>query len=400
MISIAVRAIITFLAWGAGAYTLHEFEYFKAFGEIDNIVGMLPVSLVLVGAGGLTFVLWMKHTKRFLPVSATLALLAVLSVALFPTALRGNWWRNLTILERVETAPDLTVYAPFSENSKTAKLGQESTLTLTGNLPVLDGALALYPVYAALAEAAYDKDYFSPDNVLCTNTRGAYEAIISGERDIIFVAGASEKQLAAAKAAGADLRFAPIGREAFVFLVGQGNPTDNITYQQIRNIYSGKTADWGTLGWSEGGRMIAFQRPEGSGSQTGLKYIMGGLPIQSPQPLPDASLIGTNSLMKQVSVEWRGVQPAIGYSYRFYAATMYANPDAKILKVNGVEPSLENIQNGHYPFVADFYAVTNGAPEGNSKLLIDWILSEQGQELIEKTGYTPIRGPEAPNHIN
>jgi ABC-type phosphate transport system, periplasmic component len=69
---------------------------------------------------------------------------------------------------------------------------------------------------------------------------------------------------------------------------------------------------------------------------------------------------------------------------------MYANPDAKLLKVNGVEPSLENIQNGRYPFVADFYAVTKGEPEGNTKLLIDWILSEQGQELIEKTGYTPL----------
>jgi phosphate transport system substrate-binding protein len=95
--------------------------------------------------------------------------------------------------------------------------------------------------------------------------------------------------------------------------------------------------------------------------------------------------------MKQVSVEWQGVQPAIGYSYRYYATTMYANPDVKLLKVNGMEPSAENIQNGSYPFVGDFYAVTNGEPEGNVKLLIDWILSPQGQTLIEQTGYTSLR---------
>ena len=118
--------------------------------------------------------------------------------------------------------------------------------------------------------------------------------------------------------------------------------------------------------------------------------VMGGFPIQVPQPLPDAGLIGANSLMKQVSVRWRGVQPAIGYSYRYYAVTMYPNPDAKLLKVNGVEPSMENIQNGSYPFTADFYAVTNGEPQGNSKLLIDWILSRQGQEIIERTGYIPL----------
>ena len=263
-------------------------------------------------------------------------------------------------------------------------------MRLTSELPVLDGATALYPVYAAFAQAVYAEDSFSHDLVNCTNTRGAYEAVIRGERDIIFVAGASERQISAAKSAGADLRFTPIGREAFVFLVGKNNPINNITYQQIRNIYSGKTAYWNTLGWHEGGRIIAFQRPEGSGSQTGLQNIMGTLPIQVPQPLPDAGLIGTNSLMKQISAEWRGVQPAIGYSYRFFAVTMYANPDSKLLSVNGAEPSTENIRNGRYPFVADFYAVTKGEPDGNSKLLINWILSRQGQELIEKTGYTPL----------
>lgn len=49
---------------------------------------------------------------------------------------------------------------------------------------------------------------------------------------------------------------------------------------------------------------------------------------------------------------------------------MYANPDAKILKVNGVEPSVENIKNGKYPFTVSFYAITRGEPMGNVKTLI------------------------------
>ena len=115
------------------------------------------------------------------------------------------------------------------------------------------------------------------------------------------------------------------------------------------------------------------------------------MPIQAPQPLPDKSLIGSNSLMQQVSVEWKGVQPALGYSYRFFANTMYPNPNAKLLKIDGVEPSVENIKNGSYPFTVNFYAVTNGQPQGNTKKLIDWILSPQGQKLIEKCGYTPLK---------
>ena len=69
---------------------------------------------------------------------------------------------------------------------------------------------------------------------------------------------------------------------------------------------------------------------------------------------------------------------------------MYPNPDAKFLKVDGAEPSVENIRNGSYPFTVNFYAITNGAPQGNTKKLIDWLLSEQGQRLIGKTGYVPL----------
>ena len=385
-----LRVLIIIFAWAAGGYTLYKYEFFSAFGDIDHVVGMVPVALVLTGAVGITVLLLMKHVKRLAPVSAVVALLVILSVALFPTALKANWWIGTTTPGGQEAAPDLTAYAPFAADSKAVKLSEESTLLFTHTLPVMDGATALYPVYAAFAQAVYDETAFSPDNVLCTNTRGAYEAVISGERDIIFAAGASAQQLAAAKAAGADLHFTPIGHEAFIFLVGKENPITNITYSQIRNIYSGKTANWGTLGWPEGGKIIAFQRPEGSGSQTGLQKIMGNIPIQVPQPLPDASLTGTNSLMKQVSVTWQGVMPAIGYSYRYYATTMYANSDAKILSVDSLAPSAENIQNKTYPFTADFYAVTNGKPAGNVKLLIDWILSPQGQEIIQKTGYIPL----------
>ena len=146
---------------------------------------------------------------------------------------------------------------------------------------------------------------------------------------------------------------------------------------------------WSTLGWKEGGEIVSFRRPEGSGSQTGLQKVMRDMPIQS-RPLPDESLAGTNSLMKQMSVEWNGVQPALGYSYKFFAETMYFNPDVKILEVDGVYPSDENIVSGKYPFVFTFYAVTNGEPTGNTKTFIDWICSDQGQELVKKTGYTPI----------
>ena len=389
-IKFAGKTVLFIFIFGIAVFILHKFEYVAAFQEIDNIVGMLPVVLICIFVVGAAWLLFARRTAAGRYMTVTVTVLMVISAVLFPNALYGNWWINPTVPNATQAAPDLKLYEPFSEGSKTVKLEENSTLKLAGDLPVLDGATALYPVYAAFAEATYDQNIYSPQKVLCTNTSGAYQSVIKDECDIAFVATASQKQLEAAVGAGADLNFTPIGREAFVFLVGKENPVSNLSYQQIRNIYSGKTARWKTLGWADGGNILAFQRPGGSGSQTGLQGIMGEIPIQVPQPLPDASLLGTNSLMKQVSVNWNGVQPAIGYSYRYYATTMYSNPDVKLLNIDGIAPTSDNIRSGIYPFIGDFYAVTNGEPVGNEKKLIDWILSPQGQEIIEKTGYTSI----------
>lgn len=358
-------------------------DYFKQFSHIDNLLGWLPVILL---SGILLFLLiliwkWFSLTPTF---KLVLGLLTVLWSILFNLSVTGNWYPLGKTLSKGSAAPDLSLYAPFTVNTKAAKLTAPASLTLEAPLPRLDGATALYPLYAAFAQAAYEEKEFSSDDVICSNTPQAYESIIKGDSDLIFVAGPSEKQSAA------DLVFTEIGREAFVFLVGQSNPINGLTHQQIKNIYSGKTAKWKTLGWTEGGEIIAFQRPEGSGSQTGLQKVMEKTPIQKPQPLPDDTLAGTGSMLKQVSVEWQGRQSAIGYSYRYYAQTMYPNPQAKMLKINDVFPSDETIADGSYPYYSSFYAVTKGEPQGNTKKLIEWIISEEGQSLVEKTGYVKL----------
>ena len=389
---ISVRAAVVTTALALALTLLDRYEYLKEFSEIDNMMGAMPISLCIVFVGGVGALVFIGFTRRLAPVAVSLAVVVFLSAALFPTSLVGGWWLSDGGSDAAEVLPDLSVYEPFADGNKLAKPSGEPTLVLDGDLPVMDGALALYPVYTAFAEAVYSRRAYESDgrSVMFTNTVKAFDAIIAGERDVIFTAAASKKQLKAASSAGVELCFTPIGKEAFVFLVGKNNPVNNITVQNIRNIYSGKTARWRTLGWNEGGEIVAFRRPEGSGSETGLQSVMRGLPLIKPRPLPDMSLAGNGSLMEQISVEYRGVQPALGYSYRYFANTMYANPDCKMLSVGGVYPSAENIRAGAYPFTVNFYAVTRGEPTGNTKKLVDWILSEQGQSIILSTGYSPL----------
>lgn len=385
----AARLILTGGLIAVCVFIGYKLEYWNQLGNVDNLIGAAPIILLLGITCFLTILLWKRH-RNAINSTIALAVLTIIWSLLFIPAITGNWFPFSKIADSGSASPDLTVYEPFAENTQVATLEETASIVIQDDLPILDGATALYPVYSAFANAVYDIKDYSPEDVICTNTPNAYDAIIAGECDIIFVAGPSEKQEQAAKEAGVELVYTPIGREAFVFLVGKSNPITGLTYQQLKNIYSGKTANWKTLGWDAGGEIIVFQRPEGSGSQTGLQNIMGTLPIQKPQPLPDDELFGTGSMMKQISVEWNGVQPALGYSYRYYAIAMYPNPDTKLLEINGVYPSTQAIADKSYPFTADFYAVTNGQPEGTTKQLIDWVLSDEGQYLIEQTGYTPI----------
>ena len=96
---------------------------------------------------------------------------------------------------------------------------------------------------------------------------------------------------------------------------------------------------------------------------------------------------------------YRNYRNAIGFSFRFYSTQMVENNQIRLLALNGVYPTQESIRDGSYPISNEFYAVTAapaGQPapeESNPELaaLLDWILSPQGQQIIARTGYAPLR---------
>jgi len=279
---------------------------------------------------------------------------------------------------------DVKMFLPHEEGSNLPKI--ESSLKLTENLPVLDGAAALVPVYAAIIEnvypegcVTYEGGTFSDDNyygenfseesaMQYKNTVRGYEAIVDGTTDILFCAGPSEQQKQYAEEQGVELVYVPIGLEGFVFFVNENNPVDNLTIDQIRKIYACEYTNWSEVGGAN--RVInPVTRLEGSGSQTTFEAFMGDYPIgvKSPFAITGAS---------------------IGFSFRYYMDGIVANDAVKMIALNGVYPSAENIQNRSYPIVAEFYAIYRADNENeNIPVLIDWILSEEGQEIIEKCGY-------------
>ena len=282
---------------------------------------------------------------------------------------------------------DVEEYLPFRESSDLPRIS--SSLKLSDDLPVLDGASALLPVYAAVIDNVYPEgcvtfdggvfssdnyygENFAPDSAMqYKNTVRGYKAIVDGVTDIFFSAGPSAEQKAYAEEKGVELVYVPIGLEAFVFFVNAKNPVDGLTADQIRSIYSGEIKNWKEVGGAY--RAInPITRLEGSGSQTAFLKFMGD------------KKIGNKSIFAVAG-------GSLGFSFRYYMDGIVENDAVKMISLNGVYPSAENIRNGTYPVVAQFYAIYRADNDNeNVPVLIDWLLSDEGQEIIEKSGYVKL----------
>lgn len=284
---------------------------------------------------------------------------------------------------------DLFVYEPFKENEKLARLDSKASFAIEGELPILDGATALYPLFAAFAEATYPEGVYEPHRgpVATTTTPSAYSRLIKGNADIIFAAEPSIGQLQDAKEAGVELELTPIGREAFVFFVNSRNKISDLSSEDIRGIYSGDIENWKELG-GKNDEIRPFQRPEDSGSQTMFTKFMGDTEIEKPETENLES--GMGGIIEEVA-SYRNYKNAIGYTFRFYSTEMVKNDKIKLLSIDGIEPSIENIRSSNYPLASEFYAITAGSKNPNIEPFLEWILSGEGQKLVEDTGFVPVK---------
>ena len=294
-----------------------------------------------------------------------------------------------SILRIRENAVNMSLSAPFADNTKAVSLETPADLKLESDLPRLDGATALYPIYAAFAQAVYPEKKYAiyESEVACNNTVRAYELLINREVDIIFVAPPSKAQVEMAEEAEVVFRYTPIGKEAFVFFVNARNPVESLNVEQLQDIYSGEITNWKEVG-GKNETVRAFQRNENSGSQTAFRYFMEGKDIMTP---PEEDIVEVMVGIISRTADYANYSNAIGFSFRFYANEMVGNEDIRLLKINGIYPDLETIKDNIYPLSSQFFAISLADNDkANVQKMLDWITSEQGQYLVTKTGYCPI----------
>lgn len=136
-------------------------------------------------------------------------------------------------------------------------------------------------------------------------------------------------------------------------------------------------------------KIIAYQRPENSGSQTRmLSLVMKDKKIKEPKK---EEYIEPMSGIIDAVANYDNSKDSLGYSYYYYATTMYGNENIKFLAVDGVSPNHDTIKDESYPLITAYYIVTlkDTKNEAVSKVK-KAMLESKGQEIARNAGYIEI----------
>jgi len=256
--------------------------------------------------------------------------------------------------------------ASNSSNNQSDNSGTEGSI-------VLSGSSALQPLAAAAAEEFMNANTAAQVQVQGGGSGTGLSQVSQGQVDIgnsdVF---AEEKEGIPAEEL-VDHKVAVVGMAAVV------NPEvgiDSITQDELIKVFTGEITNWKDLGGADQ-EITLVNRPDSSGTRaTFVKYgLNGAIPVEGITE--DSS----SRVLKLVN-ETPG---AIGY-----LAFSYIDDSVTTLKLDGTEPTDENVQNGSYPIWAYEHMYTKGEPEGLAKEFLDFILSDEIQtDLVPSQGYIP-----------
>jgi phosphate transport system substrate-binding protein len=234
-----------------------------------------------------------------------------------------------------------------------------------------------------------------PDVDVEVSGGGSGVGIAALEKGTIDIANASrnmkpEEIEAAKKNTGKTPKEIIVGYDALAIYVHKDNPLNEITLDQIAQIYmeGGSITKWADLGvtipGASGDEIVRVSRQSNSGT---YEFLREHVLNKKDFKLGSRDMNGSKDVVELVS----STPTAIGYS-----GMGYATPAVKMLKVKktasdpAFDPNVANTLAKTYPIARSLQVYTLGEPQGAVKTYIDWMLSDAGQKVVEASGYVPL----------
>ncbi len=174
-----------------------------------------------------------------------------------------------------------------------------------------------------------------------------------------------------------NLRSFPIAIDGVAVVVDIRNSVQNLTTQQLVDIFSGKITNWKEINGTDA-EIILYTREEGSATRE--CFIENA--IKNGKIASSANVITSSRAMKSAIFQNPN---AIAYM-----SIAYVDEDVKALAIDGIIPSQENLQNAIYPIIRQLCMNTRGNPEGLTKMFIDFILASENSHIIKDNDYIAI----------
>lgn len=198
-----------------------------------------------------------------------------------------------------------------------------------------------------------------------------------------------EEERQAALANGIDPYEIVIARDAIAIIVNHANPVEQLTLQQLSDIYAGKIDNWREVGGDDR-PIVRLSRETNSGTHVYfLETVLRLGDSKSTLLFDPRTLLLPSS--EGITTEVRDNPNAIGYD-----GLGYVTHEVKVLRIASdpagpyVLPSAQSVNEGTYPISRDLYMYSNGAPQGLLKTYVDWILSPTAQDIVLDLGFVPV----------
>lgn len=250
---------------------------------------------------------------------------------------------------------------------------------LAGEKLTLSGSTTVLPIAQKGAE-----DFMKSNPNVNVSVRGGgsgvgIQAIIDGTVAIGNSSRAAKaKEIATARGKGVTMYANIIAKDGICVIVNKANTISSINLDTLRKIYTGEIAKWNDAGGS-GGSLVVISRDSASGTfEVFNEKVLKGSKVRE-----DALMLASNQAVLTTVASTPG---AIGY-----IGIGYMTDEIKALVVNGVTATKETVISGKYPISRPLYMYTNGAPKGVAKQFIDYIMSPEGQKMVEEQGFVAVK---------
>lgn len=218
-----------------------------------------------------------------------------------------------------------------------------------------------------------------------------FSSLISGTCDIAMASRSiKEKEIALAKQRGISPFETKVAMDGLAVVVNPENPVSKLTIDQLAGIFTGKITNWKEIN-GEDKKIVILSREVNSGTHVYFKeHVLRKGDLNSKEEFAPTALLLSSS--QAIADEVAGNPAAIGYyGMGYICAKQKAILIAKDQKSEYVAPTIENVINGKYPISRPLFIYTNGQPQGLVKKFVDFVLSKEGQDIVLKTDFVPIK---------